>query len=258
MQRVRKHLNPTTFIAFLALVFALTGGAFAATGSGGNGSGGNGSHATLTASAAKAKPAPKGKAGPRGPAGAKGATGATGATGPAGATGPGGPAGAKGENGAAGATGATGATGPAGPAGAAGKQGPVGPEGNIGATLPNGTTETGTFFAPATSEIETETSISFPIQLPSAVTAAYVTLEDVEEAKIPTGCSGSAEKPEAEEGHLCVFEGANSRPLGNAEHVNVFKPGARGIGTGVTGALLDFETKTTESQVTGTFAVTAG
>jgi hypothetical protein len=253
MQRVRKHLNPTTFIAFLALVFAVTGGAFAATGSSSSGS-----HATLTATVAKAKAAPKGKAGPRGPAGAKGATGATGAAGPAGATGPGGPAGAKGENGAAGAAGAAGVTGPAGPAGAAGKAGPAGPEGNIGATLPSGTTETGTFFAPATSESETETSISFPIQLPSAVAAAYVTLEDVEEAKIPTGCSGSAEKPEAEDGHLCVFEGASSRPREGAETVTFFKPGALGIGTGVTGAVLNFATKTTGTQVAGTFAVTAG
>ena len=35
LQRVRKHMNPATAIALLALVFALTGGAFAATGAGG-------------------------------------------------------------------------------------------------------------------------------------------------------------------------------------------------------------------------------
>jgi hypothetical protein len=97
LSALRKHLNPATAIAFLALILALTGGAFAATG--------GGNHPTLTASAAKAK---KGPRGPQGPAGPAGKTGATGATGAAGATGP---AGAKGETGAAGAAGATGASG---------------------------------------------------------------------------------------------------------------------------------------------------
>ena len=115
LQRVRKHMNPATAIAFLALVFALTGGAFAATGGGGSPS-----HATLTASVAKSNAKAKTKAGPRGPAGPKGATGAAGPTGPAGsagATGPGGaqgpqgPAGNNGENGKAGAPGANGTNG---------------------------------------------------------------------------------------------------------------------------------------------------
>ena len=52
-QALRKHLNPATVMAFAALVFALTGGAFAATG------GSSPSHATLTASAAKSKAKPK-------------------------------------------------------------------------------------------------------------------------------------------------------------------------------------------------------
>jgi hypothetical protein len=33
-QAIRKHLNPATVIAFMALVFALTGGAFAASNGG--------------------------------------------------------------------------------------------------------------------------------------------------------------------------------------------------------------------------------
>jgi len=109
MSRIKKHLTPSTVIAFLALVFAITGGAFAATGHGG----GSGSHATLTASAAKSK----GKSGPRGP---KGATGATGKTGLTGAVGPQGP---QGGTGATGATGATGLTGPEGKKGEKGEQG---------------------------------------------------------------------------------------------------------------------------------------
>jgi Collagen triple helix repeat (20 copies) len=111
-QTLRKHLTPATGIAFVALVFAITGGAFAATGSGG----GNSSPAKATASvthggtvaiAAKKKKA----ASTRGPAGPAGKTGATGAAGPAGPTGPAGPAGAKGENGANGAAGSNGGPG---------------------------------------------------------------------------------------------------------------------------------------------------
>ena len=88
--RKRVHFGPATAIAFLALVFAITGGAFAATG----GNGGGSSHATLIASAAKAKS--KVKVGPRGPAGPAGKNGANGANG---AAGPQGPQGPKGENG---------------------------------------------------------------------------------------------------------------------------------------------------------------
>jgi hypothetical protein len=115
MQRIRKHLTPSTIIAFLALVFALTGGAFAATNHSGGGSAGSKASASLTRAASRApvvgateskgRAGTKSKTGPRGPAGPKGATGATG---PAGPTGPTGATGAKGENGANGSNGAGG------------------------------------------------------------------------------------------------------------------------------------------------------
>jgi hypothetical protein len=114
--RVRKHFNPATGIAFMALIFAVTGVSFAATG------GGNSSHGTLTASAAKKKAAPKGARGPAGP------KGATGATGPAGPAGPAGPTGATGATGA-GTPGATGNTGATGETGATGNTGPAGAPG---------------------------------------------------------------------------------------------------------------------------------
>ena len=136
--RNRLHLTPSMAIAFVALVLALTGGAFAATPHGGGGA---------TATAAKSKAKPKAKAGPRGPAGPAGKTGATGATGPAGATGPGGAAGAKGETGGAGVQGVqgeTGATGPQGPIGDTGVQGPQGEPWTPNNTLPANATEKGT------------------------------------------------------------------------------------------------------------------
>jgi hypothetical protein len=146
-QRVRKHLTPATFIALLALVFAVTGGAFAATGNGG-GAGAKASAAvtpTATAAKAKKKAAPTGKVGPKGPAGAKGATGATGATGPAGATGPGGAQGAQGPAGANGTNGENGKEGTAGKNGKEGKEGKEGALGTAGTTLPAGASETGTW-----------------------------------------------------------------------------------------------------------------
>ena len=123
LRKLKIHLNPATGIAFLALIFAVTGVSYAA--SSGSGGGNQNNNSRLVASTSKAKS--KAKAGPRGPAGPKGATGATGATGPAGATGPGGP------------VGATGPLGPVGPQGPTGPEGPTGPKGNTGNTGAAGT-----------------------------------------------------------------------------------------------------------------------
>jgi len=187
--RVRKHLTPATFIAFLALVFAITGGAFAATG------GGNRSHATLTASAAKSKGA-RGPRGPAGPAGKEGKEGKTGATGPAGATGPQGsqgPAGS-GSEGKAGesvkvtseasecpeggvelsnASGkANVCNGESAEPGLPGKPGKEGSPWTAGGTLPSGSTETGTWASARFEGVEDGSShspISFPIPLAAAL-----------------------------------------------------------------------------------------
>jgi Collagen triple helix repeat (20 copies) len=186
--RVCKHINPATIMAFVALVFAVTGGAFAATGGGSNppakaiaSTARAGSHTTLAA-----KKKPKSTRGTRGPAGPKGATGTTGATGPAG---PAGSAGAKGETGAAGATGNNGGEGKEGKAGeSVTVSKPSGSEcnGEGGAkvanvsgaatacngktgftdTLPAGKTETGAWSIAYTSKnIIPFTAISFPIPL---------------------------------------------------------------------------------------------
>lgn len=217
MKRFTKHINPATILALVALVFAVTGGAYAASGAGS-------SHGTLTASAAKAKAKAKTKAGPRGPAGPAGANGAAGVQGPAGAVG------AKGENGAAGSAGPQGPAGPVGPAGSAGAQGVTGAAGaagaagesvkmttiNPGATceeggtelkvgtskehvcngkegspwpgggiLAKGATETGGWEDADVKTTSTETTvpISFPIKLPGNSTPYYVTLEQQEKCK---------------------------------------------------------------------------
>jgi hypothetical protein len=115
---IRTHLSYSNVAATLALVFALTGGAFAATSHPGSGSTGSKASASVRPVARTAKAKSKTKASPRGPAGPKGATGATG---PAGPTGPAGAAGSKGENGAPGANGENGKTGETGKEGKAGE-----------------------------------------------------------------------------------------------------------------------------------------
>jgi Collagen triple helix repeat (20 copies) len=108
---VRRQLSPATVMAFLAFVFATTGGAFAVTGRGGPGPAASSGSSSAVVTAAKSKAKPKGKPGPRGPAGPAGAQGPAGATGPQGPAGPAGAAGAKGENGAAGTNGTNGTNG---------------------------------------------------------------------------------------------------------------------------------------------------
>ena len=236
LERVRKHLTPSTFIAVIALVFAVTGGAFAASS---NGGGGSPSHATLTASAAKAKK----KAAPkpvRGPAGPKGATGATGPGGAAGATGPGGPGGAKGETGPAGPTGATGTAGANGTSvtsakvssssstceklggseftSASGKttacNGKEGSPWTANGTLPEGSSERGQWAIAGSQKGLRATSISFGIPLGSPLEEERVHVIGIEEgskeahqaAAVTSGeCTGTWETPGAANGNLCIF-----------------------------------------------------
>ncbi len=119
-QQVRKHLNASTFIALLALVFAVTGGAFAATSHSGGGSPAKATASVTPVAATTAKK--KAKAPARGPAGPKGETGPAGAAGPTGATGSAGSQGPAGTNGTNGANGE-------------GKEGPQGKEGTPGTSV---------------------------------------------------------------------------------------------------------------------------
>jgi hypothetical protein len=228
-QRIRKHLTPSTAIAFLALVFALTGGAFAASSHSG---GGGPSQATLTASAAKAKAAPKGKAGPRGPAGAKGATGAAGPAGPAGSQGPAGAAGAAGGKGESGTNGTDGTDGTNGTsvtsaaykgseckgekdAGSEFKSasgttytcnGKEGSPWTAGGILPSGKTETGVWAAQGT-EPYVPISFALPVEVPSGKQLAVHFFESGEKPAPGSGCEGEAGSGGAEPGNLCVFHG---------------------------------------------------
>ncbi len=123
LKAIRKHMTPTTVIATLALLFAMTGGAYAAK-------------KYLITSTKQISPAVlkhlQGKAGPAGKNGVNGANGTNGANGAGGVKGETGPQG-------------PGEQGPQGPQGPKGEQGPKGDKGEpwpVGG-FPEGATETG-------------------------------------------------------------------------------------------------------------------
>jgi hypothetical protein len=269
---LRNRFGIPGVISVIALVFAMFGGAYAASNSSGGG---------------KATASAKAKKGPRGP---KGATGPVGPQGPAG---PAGPAGAKGDAGAAGAAGAPGATATAvsfsGPKGGCneggvevksagaptfvcnGEEGQQGQEGSpwpADGTLPAGETETGAYSI--TSETGAGvypgfaiTTISFPIPLSEALGASnaiYIKAEGTQ-PPAPDECqdtehSGAASvgNPEAAPGFLCVFEGGN---VAMATEMFFFEPSGGAEGTGVSGATLFQEPTAAEARAGGSWAVTA-
>ncbi len=270
-QSIRKHLSYANVAATLALVFALTGGAFAATG----GSGGGGSPAKATASVkggsgrqnqtvavvAKKKKkttSTRGPAGPAGKSGTNGTNGAPGANGPAGPAGPTGPAGA----------GTQGEKGVQGEKGLQGEKGTPGTNGTTGftETLPPEKTETGSWALgevgalPAnTTEIPARVPISFPIPLPPNPNALEPD-EDIEPSHVHyvktgetvMGCNGTFQAPEAEPGYLCIYEST----LISAKFHSVNNTGVGGEGAGPTGAQLVLFTQE-GGQGWGTWAVTA-
>jgi hypothetical protein len=220
-QTIRRHFNATGVVAVIALVLAMSGGAYAA------------SRYVITSTK---------QISPKVLKALKGSAGAAGAQGPAG---PAGPAGSAGPQGAAGAKGETGATGLQGPEGKEGKAGATG----FTKTLPKGATETGVWYArPSAGNIDT-IPLSFAIPLAHELEEANVHVAPNPE------CPGSAEEPKAEPGNLCVYvaENLNIKPayIGKPYGAGV---GAFGAGTG--GALLAVEGTGEPAVGYGAWAVT--
>jgi hypothetical protein len=225
-QKLRRHLSYANVAATLAVVFAMSGGAYAVSGQrGSGGSGGSGSGGASSASArallartglgvSHATVAKKKKA--------------AGVRGPMGPTGPAGANGAKGENGVNGSNGTNGTS--ATTTAFTGKEhgckeggvlvesaspeaavcnGEKGKNGTTGftETLPPNQTETGTWSMQGRGEVFEP--ISFPIQVEGTIVPHYI---DKHEAP-PAGCAGSALAPAAEPGNLCVFEGEEGVPF---------------------------------------------
>jgi hypothetical protein len=278
LSSIRKRLTYANVTMTLALVFAMTGGAYAAS-------------KFIITSTKQIKPSVlsqlKGKAGQAGAAGAQG---------PAGPAGPQGAAGAKGENGAPGEKGKDGVS-VSGSAlspgqggcvaggvsytsasgsnsvcnGEKGAKGPAGSPWAVGGTLPSEATETGTwYFGPVaqSSGVFKATVASFPIPLSAALAfsqAHYISPNDKEvienekeeiEEVTSTACTGNAGEPKATPSNFCIYahELTNALTLSGPFTDN---PGTGGPGVGTAGVLQTFEVTGQGATGYGTWAVTA-
>jgi hypothetical protein len=268
ISKLHQRLGTAGFIiSIVALVAALGGGAYAASG------GLTGKQKKEVEKIAKQYAGKPGK---------NGAPGATGATGPAGAAGT---AGSKGDTGATGTAGATG-TGTAGPAGAPGANGKsvevgVATSGETGEceaggitvelegepltkeaicngetgfteTLPSGKTETGIWSVLSEEEgggAQSVVPLSFSIPLAAPLNSAHVVFLKAGETSAGK-CTGTAHSPTAEKGYLCVYTlfGALS---GTPVIESLAGPGAE-----TTGAILSMAAPE-EERAEGAWAVTA-
>ena len=221
--RRRMHVSPATVIASLALVFAMTGGAYAAK-------------KYLVTSTKQISPSVlKSLQGKAGAPGSNGAQGPAGPAGPAGPQGPGGSGGSEGKTGPAG-TSATSSVEPKGvnckeggskflaASGATyacnGEKGKEGPPGPLLETLPAGKTLRGAFAAAGYAaegitagadfgKVKAAASFAFPVSAEPAfhyIPVGQGAGEGHESRFIVSGeCTGTNEDPGAAEGQLCVF-----------------------------------------------------
>jgi hypothetical protein len=203
---VRRRVTYANVVVTFALVFAMSGGAYAA-----------GKY--LISSTKQIKPSVlkqlQGSAGKTGPQGSAGASGANGPQGPAGSQGAVGPQGPKGE---------PGATGPKGETGAAGQNGTTG----FTETLPSGKTLKGDWSVDSSvaslagQEGLPVASVSFGIPLAEPVVPHFINANGKEtvpkgegevEEVVSAQCPGTTAEPKADAGNLCVYAEAETDSL---------------------------------------------
>jgi len=269
---IRKRFTYANVAMTLALVFAMTGGAYAAK------------HYLITSTK---QISPKVLKSLKGANGKNGVAGANGAQGPAGPAGPGGPAGPQGPGGPGGAPGAPGTSvtssefagvkekckeGGSEFTVAASKtfacngvKGKEGPEGTFGGTnLPHAKTLRGVWAAGGFAEAGyptagvgvSETAVSFalpvsPSPFPSRVEyiAPGAPLPEVAGKQV---CTGSETEPGAAEGYLCVFSETEENIFG---HPTVINPAGPTTAYGF--AMQGFSSAKGYMEMAGTWAVTA-
>jgi hypothetical protein len=253
LSMIRRRITFANVAMTVALVFAMSGGAYAAG-------------KFLITSTKQIKPSVL--ASLKGNAGKAGANGAQGPAGPAG------PAGATGSQGPAGAVGAKGEAGAEGKAGKEGKAGVAGSPWTAGGTLPSGKTETGVWsFGPFESNqpedptIFMDVPIAFTIPLAAplreghahfiAVTGKEINFEFEEVTS--TACLGTAAQPTAQPGgNLCIYAISLDNAVAGSPEIQDPAATNESGSAGTTGALLVLgTTKLGRSSGFGTWAVTA-
>ena len=242
--RIGKRFTYANVALTIALVFAMTGGAYAAK-------------KYLITSTKQISPsvlkAFAGKAGPAGATGAAGPAGAPGAQGPAGTAGGPGEKGAPGEKGEKGAKGSPWTPG----------------------TLPSEATETGGWVMGDGNAVaaagfgmneQAHAAISFAIPITKALDSSHVQSNTV---GFPTGatavetehCPGSVEAPKAKPGFLCVYTGEATEMNFPAPFIFKLSGGASLIsteqGASTAGAMLTWVPEGKHSYGVGSWAVTA-
>jgi Collagen triple helix repeat (20 copies) len=229
--RIHQKLGTAGFIiSIIALVAALGGGAYAASG------GLTGKQKKEVTKIAQTE--------------AKKFAGKTGATGPAGSNGTNGANGAKGDTGAAGAEGKQGTEGKPGKEGPEGEPGEPGSPWTLGGVLPKGATETGTWSINSSGKnFEVLAPISFPVRLKAALASANVHFV----TSTSTVCTGTVQEPTAPQGVLCVYQAEAFKAPGPVE---VYNASGQVGGASPTGAFVDFEEVEAEGKALGTWAVT--
>jgi hypothetical protein len=214
---IRKRVTYANVVVTVALVFAMTGGAYAAK------------HYLISStkqispSVLKELAGKTGAVGKEGPAGKNGTNGSTGAPGPQGLQGLEGKAGKEGKQGEEGEEGREGKE------GKEGKEGAKGQPWTPSNTLPSGATETGVWGTRPPEGKQELVSLSFPVALATELDEAHVHIAP------NAACSGTVEKPTAEPGNLCVYPGVAA----NVKLEEIVKPyGFNEAGAGTTGANL--------------------
>lgn len=226
--KVRERLGSAGLaVAIVALIVALSGGAYAATATNSAKKPAKGLTKAQVLALIKANPGPPGSPGAPGPAGGagpKGEQGVAGSKGDPGSKGDAGtgikltpiPVGAGGCSQLGGATLEENASPNAkkdicnGAKGAQGDKGDPGDPWSVGGVLPPGRSETGAWaFTAADDDAEIAVPISFTIPLPGEPTEEEFAEDDVhyqDDADFATACpAGSAGEPKAPPGKLCVF-----------------------------------------------------
>jgi hypothetical protein len=282
---IRKHLTYANVTVTLALLFAMSGGAYAAS-------------KYIIVSTKQIKPSVlKQIAGKPGPAGPEGKAGPAGPGGPAGKEGP------PGKEGGVGKEGTVGKEGPLGPLGKEGKEGKEGLEGQLGKegqpwtpnnTLPSKATEKGAWAAagmpanfPSSKKEGLYAPVSFTIPLKEGLQGSFTEPENSSVHVVPlggkgegkfetgvagkdglyTGCptTGEVNKPEAEPGNLCIFISTlnNVGSIFSGTIAAIIPTDPEGLlgepASGATGSVLWLWAETVEKSMyaRGTWAVTA-